>query len=316
MTSLAPEPVITLGQRPQRPRTQVRDGVSVLVPCFNERGALGATIDSLLSSMRPTGRAFEVIVIDDGSTDGGTEDLERGNTPSVVRVLRQGCNRGYGHALKSGVAAARHELIAITDADGTYPNERLPELLERAREADMVVGARVGPGVHVPLLRRPAKWALTRLANYLCDTRIPDLNSGMRVMRRPVVRRFLRLLPDGFSFTTTITLAMLTHGYRVTYVPIDYHPRIGRSSIRPVRDTLRFLSLIVRTVMYFRPLKVFAPAAGVLLMSAVAWALFTKLVLGRLADVSALVLAMSAVQLLAVGLLADLIDKRCPGGAE
>jgi hypothetical protein len=135
-------------------------------------------------------------------------------------------------------------------------------------------------------------------------------------MRRPVVRRFLRLLPDGFSFTTTITLAMLTHGYRVTYVPIDYHPRIGRSSIRPVRDTLRFLSLIVRTVMYFRPLKVFAPAAGVLLMSAVAWALFTKLVLGRLADVSALVLAMSAVQLLAVGLLADLIDKRCPGGAE
>ena len=149
--------------------------------------------------------------------------------------------------------------VVITDSDGTYPNDRIPELAAMMTDWDMVVGARTGDEVRVPLVRRPAKWALNMLANVLVETRIPDLNSGLRVFRREVVLRFLPILPNGFSFTTTITLAMLSEGYRVTFVPIDYYARQGRSKIRPVYDTLNFLQLIVRTVLYFNPLRVFLP---------------------------------------------------------
>ncbi|MDO8629632.1 MAG: hypothetical protein Q7R41_04005, partial [Phycisphaerales bacterium] len=158
----------------------------------------------------------------------------------------------------------------------------------------------------------PAKWALRRLAAYLTETEIPDLNSGLRVMKKSLIRRFLSILPDGFSFTTTITLALLTHGHTVRYVPIDYARRVGRSSIRPVRDTLNFFSLIVRTVMYFKPLKIFAPASAAVFAAAILIALISKLAFGQVADVTAVTLASASIQLLAIGLLADLIDKRSP----
>ena len=236
--------------------------VSIIVPVYNEEGAIAATLTAIDATMREAGRPFEVLVVDDGSTDATARVLAE----TGVAVVRHRANRGYGAALKTGIRATSHPLIAILDADGTYPIARLPELVALADEADMVVGARTGGSVHVPALRRPVKWLLTRVANLLSGHRIPDLNSGMRVFRREVALRFFGLYPDGFSFTSTITLASHINGYRVEYVPIDYYRRTGASSIRPIRDTLNFFLLIVRMVVTFRPLNVFLPAAAVLLV--------------------------------------------------
>jgi len=293
------------------PRRRFRyDGVTVIIPCFNEERSISSTVHTVRKSLRDADIPYEIILVDDGSSDGTPTVLDLCKSEAGCRTISNGQNRGYGYSLKRAIREATHEIIAITDADGTYPNERLGELIEMIEEADMVVGARTGSDVNIPLVRRPAKWFLTRLASYLAGTRIPDLNSGLRVMKRSLVRRFARLLPDGFSFTTTITLSMLTHDYQVTYVPIDYAKRVGHSTIRPIRDTLNFVSLIVRTVLYFRPLKVFAPASALLLALAMALGLVSKLVFGQLADVSVLVIGMASLQVFSMGLLADLIDKR------
>lgn len=174
----------------------------------------------------------------------------------------------------------------------------------------MVVGARKGEHVAIPLVRRPAKWAINQLANFVAGGAIPDLNSGLRVFRRDAALQLLPLLPDGFSFTTTITLAMLTNNYLVDYIPINYHARIGKSKIRPIRDTLNFVQLVLRIGLYFAPLKLFLPVSGFLLVLAVVWGLVSALLLGRLADASTLIIAMTGIQVAVVGLLADLIDRR------
>lgn len=287
-------------------------GVTVIIPCYNEYQSAADTVRQVSETMRATGWPYEVIAVDDGSTDGTYEALDACAEQFDVRVIHNRTNRGYGYSLKCAVREARYEIIVITDADGTYPNERIGALVEFIADADMVVGARTGVDVNIPLLRRPAKWALRKLASYLAGKEIPDLNSGLRVMKKRLINRFINLLPDGFSFTTTITLALLTAGYDVRYVPISYEKRIGQSSIRPIHDTINFVSLIVRTVMYFKPLKVFAPASAGLFGLAVAWALTSFFALGQLADVSVLVISMASMQVLALGLLADLISKRVP----
>jgi len=256
-------------------------------------------------------RLHEVIVVDDGSTDAtagelaGVED-ERG----LLRILRHPHNRGYGASLKTGVRNATADVVVITDADGTYPNERIPELVDRMGGADMVVGARTGARVNIPLVRRPAKWLLGWLANTLGGRRIPDLNSGLRAMRRDVLERYLGLLPDGFSFTTTITLVMLSEARRVEYIPINYHQRAGRSKIRPVRDTLNFVQLVCRAVLWFDPLRFFIPLSLMMVGAGLAILLFSMAFMERALDVTFSIFVMTGVILLAVGLLADLIDKR------
>lgn len=279
--------------------------VSIIVPVYNEEGAIAATLAAIASTMQATARAYEVVVVDDGSTDGTAQAL----ASSPARVVRHRANRGYGAALKSGIRETTHPLIAIVDADGTYPIAMLPSLLDRADDADMVVGARTGGVVQVPALRRPVKWLLTRVANLLSGHRIPDLNSGMRVFRRDVALRFFGLFPDGFSFTSTITLASHINGYRVAYVPIDYYRRTGASSIRPVRDTLNFLLLIVRMVVTFRPLNVFLPTAAVLLLLGVAKAGLDFAHTGAFGTASA-ILILAALQIALMGLLADLVTRR------
>ncbi|WP_239492966.1 glycosyltransferase family 2 protein [Luteitalea sp. TBR-22] len=281
------------------------EAVSIIIPVYNEEGAIASTLGTVDETMRSTGREYEVLVVDDGSADGTATAL----AAAGARVVRHRANRGYGAALKTGIRATSHPLIAILDADGTYPIARLPDLLQRAEEADMVVGARTGGSVHVPALRRPVKWLLTRVANVLSGHRIPDLNSGMRVFRRDLAERFFGLYPQGFSFTSTITLASHINGYRVEYVPIDYYRRTGASSIRPVRDTLNFFLLIVRMVVTFRPLNVFLPTAAALL---VLGAIKAGLDFSRTGafGVGAAILILTAIQVALMGLLADLVTRR------
>jgi glycosyltransferase involved in cell wall biosynthesis len=257
------------------------------------------------------GVPLELLVVNDGSTDGTRAVLERllPQIP-VLRVIDHPQNRGYGAALKTGFAAARHEVVVITDADGTYPEDRIADLLARIDDgAEMAIGSRTGAQVAVPLIRRPAKAALRMLASYLSGVKIPDLNSGLRAFRRELVMTYRPILPQGFSFTTTITLASLTNGHRVDYVTIDYAARSGRSKIRPIRDTLGFTALIIRTVLYFNPLRVFYPLAGVLLLGFLGLLAYDLFYLKDLGDKTVL-LFVALVQVLTVGLIADLIEKK------
>lgn len=234
--------------------------LSVIIPCYNEVDAIEDTVRALdaLLIANFDGNEFEILVVDDGSTDGSgpiitavAAELPR------VRLLRHEHNMGYGASLKTGVRKARGRRIAITDADGTYPHNRLPELIRT--EGDMVVGARVGPGVIYSKLRKVPKIFLRRYAQWVTGCEIPDINSGMRVFDRDLALRHLHILPSGFSFTTTITMAAMMEDNDVRYVPISYAPRIGSSKIAPIKDTLRFVSLIVRTGMYFAPLRILSP---------------------------------------------------------
>lgn len=293
------------------PPLSLESSVSIVIPAYNEQHSISTVLDHLQTIMAASGLVYEIIVVDDGSTDSTASAIQQ---HSGVKLLRHIDNRGYGAALKTGIRYAQNNLIYITDADGTYPNERIPELVERlcSGRCHMVVGARTGTDVHIPPLRRPAKWAISKLANSVAGVAIPDINSGMRIFPRETVLRFFGLLPDGFSFTTTITLGMLLNGYLVEYIPINYHVRVGKSKIKPIRDTLNFIQLILRIGLYFAPLKIFLPASAALLLLALVWGVFSAAVLGRLADVSTLVMVMAAVQIAVVGLLAELINHRLP----
>ena len=279
---------------------------SIIVPAYNEESSIQKTITEIMSFV--SNDVYEVIVVDDGSTDRTIHEIKQGD----VKLICHTQNRGYGAALKTGIKNAVAEFIVLTDADGTYPNDRIPELARICEEAnfDMVVGARVGGNVKIPPIRRPAKWFITKLASYLTGTKIPDLNSGLRVMKKEVVEKYIGILPDGFSFTSTITLAMLTNGYSVKYVPIDYFKREGKSKIKPIQDTLNFIQLIIRTVLYFNPLKVFIPLSLSLVLLAFLVLLGSWLLTGKAMDVTFGVVLMTAVMVMAIGMLADLIDKR------
>ncbi|MBN1122952.1 MAG: glycosyltransferase family 2 protein [Anaerolineae bacterium] len=285
------------------------DGYSIVIPAYNEKHGIGPVLDQLIQVSQ--GKPIEIIVVDDGSKDGTAQVVEQ--YPSIVLVRHLG-NRGYGAALKSGIRRATHEIVCITDADGTYPNNRIPDLVEQLSTGhfDMVVGSRTGENVSIPLIRRPAKWMINQLANIVAGERIPDLNSGMRTFRRPVALRFFNILPDGFSFTTTITLAMLRNGFLVHYEPINYHARIGQSKIKPIADTLNFVQLVGRIALYFAPLRLFLPMSAALLLLSLAWGLISTFLLGALADVSTLVIAMTGIQIGVIGLLAELINQRLP----
>ena len=199
---------------------------SLIIPAYNEEGAIESTLDHILDQFSSCNCEFEIIVVNDGSTDGTGEVLASRHD---VRVLEHRRNRGYGAALKTGIRQAKYDLIVITDSDGTYPNERIPDLVALAGDADMVVGSRTGAEVKYPFIRKIPKWFLKRFAEWMARQEIPDLNSGLRVFRKDAVERFLKILPDGFSFTTTITLAMLTNGYSVHYEPINYESAKARS---------------------------------------------------------------------------------------
>lgn len=280
--------------------------ITVIIPAYNEAGGIAEVVERVRAVLAPRPGPWELLVVDDGSAD---ETAPRAEAAGAV-VVRHPVNRGYGASLKTGIRKAAHDHVVIIDADCTYPPEALPELLDHAAGEDMVVGARTKGDVQIPLVRRPAKAFLRWLASYLSGYRIPDLNSGFRLMRRDVVNRYLGLLPNGFSFTTTITLAMLVAGFAVTYVPIEYHKRTGRSHIRPIRDTLGFLALILRTVMYFNPLKIFLPLALLFVLAGGAVFLLSWQLLERPLDTTSLLLIVTGVQLGAVGMLADLIARR------
>lgn len=290
--------------------------VTIIVPVFNEARAIRRTARSLGELLGELGPASEVILVDDGSTDGSAEvlaEIAAARQDGRFRVLAHRRNRGYGAALKTGVRAARNRLTGICDADGTYPAGKLAELAAAVAEGRgaMAVGAR--PPWEQPFARRPAKWLLRKLAEHLTGEQILDMNSGLRVFRREDALRLGGLLPDGFSFTTTITMALVTEGAEVHYIPIKYRHRVGRSKIRPLRDTGGFLLLICRTALAFNPLRIFGPVGAGLLGLGILLLLLRLVLPEPFGLATTIFLAVAGLQVLAIGLLADLINRRDAG---
>jgi glycosyltransferase involved in cell wall biosynthesis len=283
-------------------QTLEETSVSIIIPAYNEENAVRQQVEAIRKVMLSNGIAHEIIVVDDCSLDNTAEQAAKAD----AKVLRHPKNKGYGGALKTGISAAEHEIIIITDADGTYPAEAIPDMLEKSQEYDMVVGARIGLNVHVPFSRRPAKWFLRKLASYLAGEKIPDLNSGLRIMKKSIVEQYYHILPTGFSFTTTITLACLCNDYLVYYYPIEYNKRVGKSKIRPV-DAYYFLLLILRTIVYFNPLKVFLPTGAVFFCFGLGKFIY-DIYLNNLSE-SAIFGFLGALIIWAIGLLSDQISK-------
>ncbi|NLT72842.1 MAG: glycosyltransferase family 2 protein [Chloroflexi bacterium] len=283
--------------------------VSMVIPAYNEHEAIGPVLRDLIVVMDGLALGYEIIVVDDGSTDDTAAQSSRYDN---VRVISHTQNRGTGAARTTGVRAALGKYIVMTDADGTYPAGAIPEMIRVLDEgAHMVIGAREREAGTVAWLRRPAKDFIRRLASYMVEYRIPDLNSGLRAMRKDLVERFYGILPNSHSWVSTITMAALSSGYMVRWIPIEYHERIGRSTFHPVRDTYNYLTLVIRTIMYFNPLRLFIPACGLLFLAG-----FIKLVVDLFrfqftghVPASTVIILLGAVQVAAIGLLADLIVK-------
>ena len=292
---------------------------SIVVPCFNESLAVSKTAKEIFSTLTTWQEnenvqlGFELIFVNDGSTDDTSEKLSILNQEfKNLEVIDSKINCGYGASLKKGILAAKYDSIVITDADGTYPNERIPELIKGLEKNDMVIGARIGKNVQIPTLRRPVKWLLLQYARWMSKADIKDLNSGLRSMKKDKVLQFWNMLPNAFSFTSTITLSMHIEGLNVSYLPIDYHARIGSSSIKPIQDTLRFFSLVLRTVMYFKPLQVFGIMGLVMLAVAICVGITGKILIGEVPDVIAVSLFSTGSVFIGLGLLGDLINARKP----
>jgi glycosyltransferase involved in cell wall biosynthesis len=282
--------------------------VSVVLPCYNERDHVEQEIKRIRAAFEAAGMTYELICIDDGSTDGTREVLER--IPDLRLILFQR-NQGSGTARRFGTQEARGQVVVWTDADMTYPNELLPELVRELDDSfDQVVGARRSEAGTYKFFRVPAKWAIRRLASYLTNTAIPDLNSGMRVFKRSVAEPYLRLLPPGFSCVTTITLAFLSNGHQIKYVPIDYAKRSGRSKFHPLKDACNYMLQVLRMVMYFNPLRVLMPVALTLFAGTFVKLVFDLVVHHFRVTGSTVLIGIAAFNIAAIALLADLVVRR------
>lgn len=276
--------------------------LSVVIPAYNEENAVLATVQDVRAALDPTGIPYEVIVIDDGSQDNTRAQAEA----SGATVLVNQVNLGYGATLKRGVRHARYEYVAIMDADGTYPGRYLPEFLALCRDQDMIVGDRGAAMKNVPLIRRPAKFILNKLASFLAERKLNDINSGLRVFRKSELIPFLPLLPQNFSFTTTITLCMSCNGKRMLYEPIDYGKRVGKSKIRAM-DFINFIILVLRVIMLFNPLRIFIPL-GLVLIAIGLLKLVYDIFIGNLSETTIFAF-LAAIMIWSLGLIADMISR-------
>ena len=285
--------------------------VSIILPCYNEQDHVAVEVERICEAMDASGYAYELVAYDDASADGTLARL-REAAPRFphLQIVHFDRNGGAGTVRRVGTQRARGEVVVWTDADMTYPNERIPELvqmLEKDPSLDQVVGARISEeGTH-KILRIPAKWFIRKLAERLTNTKIPDLNSGLRAFRRQVALPYLRLLPPGFSCVTTITIAFLSNQHDVRYVPIEYARRSGRSKFRFVSDAYRYVLQVLRMVMYFNPLKVLMPVALSLLVLGGAKGIFDMVVHPLYFAVNTVLIFVSGLIIASLALLADLI---------
>lgn len=272
--------------------------LSIIMPAKNEAAAIKAAV----SGARETFPDAEIIVVDDGSTD-DTGELAR---EAGAVVIRHPISMGNGAAIKAGARAASGEILAFMDADGQHGGDEIKQLLARLDAGyDMAIGAR-DAGSHASFGRLFANGFYNALASALSGHRIPDLTSGFRVVRAKLFKQFLHLLPNGFSYPTTITMAFLRSGYPIDFVPIKAERRVGKSHIRPIRDGLRFLVIIFKVVTLYAPLKIFVPASAGFFVTGLGYYIYTYLTMGRFTNMSLLLFSASVIVFL-IGLISEQI---------
>ena len=275
--------------------------ISIIIPAYNEAGSIGEMLERLKPYVDAHG--FEVIVVNDASTDntaGIVADF------SYVKIINQPYNKGYGAALKAGVRHATNDWVLTIDSDGQHRPEDIPGLLEHMEIYDMVVGSREG-NFNQGWLRKPGKWILSLVANYLSNMKIPDVNSGFRLIRKDYVEEFMHILPNSFSFSTTITLAMIKAGYNVKYVPITVGKRKGgKSQVKQARDGITTILLITRCISLFNPLKIYTPIAGAMLLFSMLFGAYGIIYYSSFPK-TAIVTSVSGILVLLFGILSDQI---------
>ncbi len=273
-------------------------GLSIILPARNEAGAVGSTVAAI--------RAFypeaEIIVVNDGSTD-STAGVAR---QAGATVISKPYGMGNGAAIKTGARAARGDILVFMDADGQHDPADIPRLLAKLREGfDMAVGAR-GGGSQASVGRGLANGLYNRLATWMTNHPVLDLTSGFRAVRADKFREFIHLLPNGFSYPTTSTMAFFRSAYPVAYVPIVAAKRVGKSHIRPLRDGVRFLLIIFKIATLYSPLKLFAPVAAVFFLLGLGNYVHTFVSEHRFTNMSALLLSASVIVFL-IGLISEQI---------
>ncbi len=286
--------------------------ISVVIPVFNEAGTVASTLNSISQILIANAISHEIIAVNDGSNDQGGVILNNLTIPNL-RVIHHPENRGYGSALKTGIKAAQHPWILITDSDGTYPIDRIPDLVVHLDTYDMVVASREknhDQKVHDTLARKIGRGLIRWFASYVTGHEIKDINSGMRIFKKEDAERFWHLFPDGFSFTSTITVASHNHGNSIKYIPIDYYKRVGNSSIKPAKDFVGFISLITRLSIYYKPLRVFVPISIGLFVVAFGVLFGSWYFLGRIMDATFAIIIIASLQTLFFGLITEMIVKR------
>jgi glycosyltransferase involved in cell wall biosynthesis len=286
--------------------------LSVIIPAYNEANVISSVIESLAPTAKTTG--WEILAVNDGSSDRTGEILlELALKYPFLRVVTHHRNRGYGAALKTGIRQARSRLVATMDADGQHTVEQLLSLIAYTDDFKVVVGWRTGL-IHSPAWRMPGKWFLRFMANYLSGERIPDLNSGLRIYHIQIISRYLHLLPDGFSFSTTSTLILLNRGYMIKYVPIRVKERQGKSTVS-LQTGLNTIMLILRLTMLLAPLRIFLPLSLTSILFGFGWAI-PYLLDRRGLTVTSLLFIMNGVVIFLVGLLADQVAELRKGQFE
>lgn len=274
--------------------------LTIVIPAFNEEKAIITVLRGLTDNCAEF--VHEIIVVDDGSDDKTAGIAEQAG----ARVIRHNRNMGYGAALKTGISNADTDFILTMDADGQHLAEDVCNLWNCAESNDMVVGQRSGIK-HSPIWRMPGKRLLAMMANYITRTKIPDLNSGLRIMRRDVVLKYMHLCHAGFSFSTTITMALLSQGYNVTYVPIQVNKRVGKSTVS-ISTGFDTILLIMRIASLFEPLRIFVPTSLVIGIGGIVWGI-PYAIMGHGVSVGAMLAIVTSLLLLGLGLICDQISQ-------
>lgn len=239
---------------------------TVVIPAYNEVAIIAETVRQVKAMAEKNDLSgVEIIVVDDGSSDGTSEAAVNSGARTIVHPH----NIGYGRSLKDGIRAASNDTIVISDADGTYPIEMMPKLVDEYRKGfNMVVGARQGENYDESFRKKTLRLVLKKLVEFTAGRKIPDINSGLRVFSRKEVMPFFSKLCDTFSFTTSLTLAYMMNGMFVSYLPIEYHKREGKTKVRLFRDSMRTLQFIVEAIMFYNPIKIFIVFSALLLVFA------------------------------------------------
>jgi len=274
---------------------------SIIIPAYNEQKTIKKVILNVQEALKKLD--YELLVVNDGSSD-NTQEIVK--SMKGVRLINHVHNKGYGAALKTGAKEAKGEYVIYMDADGQHFPEDIHKLIGKSDGVEMVVGMRTA---QMSIIRAPAKILLGMMANYLAERKIPDLNSGFRLIKRDFVLKYLKILPNTFSFTTTITLALMKEGCSVVYTPIRIRKRAGgTSTIHPIKDTMRFAILMLRITMLFSPLRVFLPISAGLFVLAIGMLVYEIIRFFDLGSLSVL-LFVSSLLIFCVGLLADQVSQ-------